>query len=97
MKSGNSWKGFAKGHLTSGPRCHSEKVIWKRKESCKLAVSQTNEAFFLKDFLLERFESSPCLGCANTTLQLVSVATEIVGAQVFVLVNDMYSQSHTEW
>ena len=50
-KSGNSWRGFAKGRLTSGPRCHSGKVLWKNKENSMLAISQKIYDVLLKDFV----------------------------------------------
>ena len=50
-RSGSSWRGFAKERLTSGPRCHSGKVVWKRKDNSMVAISEKINAFLLKDFL----------------------------------------------
>ena len=38
------------------------------------------DAFFLKDFRLEWFESRLCLGCADAALKLVPVVTCVVGS-----------------
>ena len=62
-----------------------------------LATSGKIDAFLLEDFFLERFERSPCLGCADATLQLVPVVAGIVRPQVFILIHDLYSQCRKEW